>query len=121
MCPYVFDECKSMCKFVCICLSVNVGIYESVSVLHMCERVCDVWVWICVYFEGMCLYECVHRCVWRCMCACDVLGEPEDSQLKMFFICPTSSRFQDVVCGGTEVRGQKRKTVSAWGVGDWVA
>lgn len=44
VCMYtsVFDERMSLCKFVCVCLSVNVCVYEYVSLCCMCENICDI-------------------------------------------------------------------------------
>lgn len=65
----------------------------------------------------------------RCVCifiyagewvydACCVPREPHSRRYLSF--AEISNRFQDVACGGAEVRGQERKAVSA-GDGGWVA
>ena len=51
--------------------------------------------------------------------ACRVLGEPRSR--RYLSIAEISNRFQDVVCGGAEVRGQGRKAVSARDAGGWIA
>ena len=51
--------------------------------------------------------------------ACRVPGEPRSR--RYLSIAEISNRFQDVVCGGAEVRGQGRKAVSARDAGGWVA
>ena len=81
---------------------------------------------MCVYFEGVCVYVCVPRCVCIFIYAgewvydvCHVPGEPHSRRYLSF--AEISNRFQDVVCGGAEVRGQGRKAVSARDAGGWVA
>ena len=126
-----------VCVYVCL---VSVGIcvslymyaclymYEFMSMCLCCMYVRMFVMCGCVYILSMsvCMYERVPWCVCIFMYAgewvydvCRVPGEPHSRRYLSF--AEISNRFQDVVCGGAEVRGQERKAVSAGDVGGWVA
>ena len=68
-----------MCKYVCACVSVDVGgcvyVYMCVGCMDVtaCVYKC-VWLCVCLYAWGVYGCDCVYVCLWMCVVVCVCVG-----------------------------------------------